>query len=130
MKRMYFHNINGKTTAVVRNNELITKDGSAIHIKYNVVLQALQMGIFKDRKFAMRSNIYYKVDDRTTMLIDKLKQWQYYYKKLPLYMRNSYGIQDHFKMILDYFLKCMILSKKLLVMVNIVISSYSYLLDM
>ena len=35
------------------------------------------------------------------MLIDKLKQWQYYYKKLPLYMRNSYGIQEHFKMIFD-----------------------------
>ena len=38
------------------------------------------------------------------MLIDKLKQWQYYYKKLPLYMRNSYGIQDHFKMIFDFMI--------------------------
>lgn len=38
------------------------------------------------------------------MLIDKLKDWQYYYKKLPLYMRNSYGIQDHFKMIFDFMI--------------------------
>ena len=38
------------------------------------------------------------------MLIDKLKQWQYYYKKLPLYMRNSYGIQEHFKMIFDFMI--------------------------
>lgn len=33
------------------------------------------------------------------MLIDKLKQWEYYYKKLPLYMRNSYGIKEHFQII-------------------------------
>lgn len=33
------------------------------------------------------------------MLIDKLKTWDYYYKKLPLYMRNSYGIKEHFQII-------------------------------
>lgn len=35
------------------------------------------------------------------MLTDKLKNWEYYYQKLPLYMRNSYGIQDHFKIVFD-----------------------------
>lgn len=38
------------------------------------------------------------------MLIDKLKNWEYYYKKLPLYMRNSYGIQDHFKIVFDFMI--------------------------
>lgn len=33
------------------------------------------------------------------MLIDKLRAWEYYYKKLPLYMRNSYGIKEHFEII-------------------------------
>lgn len=33
------------------------------------------------------------------MLSEKLKDWQYYYDKLPLYMKNSYGIQDHFRII-------------------------------
>lgn len=30
------------------------------------------------------------------MLIDKLLAWDYYEKKIPLYLRNSYGIVDHF----------------------------------
>lgn len=33
------------------------------------------------------------------MLIDKLRAWEYYYKKLPLYMRNSYGIKEHFEIV-------------------------------
>lgn len=33
------------------------------------------------------------------MLIDKLRAWDYYYKKLPLYMRNSYGIKEHFEIV-------------------------------
>ena len=51
------------------------------------------------------------------MLIDKLKDWQYYYKKLPLYMRNSYGIQEHFRMIFDFMIKndfCVIYKKKII----------------
>lgn len=39
------------------------------------------------------------------MLIEKLKQWEYYYKKLPLYVRNSYGIKDHFEMIFDMMIE-------------------------
>jgi len=35
------------------------------------------------------------------MMIDKLNTWSYYYNKLPLYMKNSYGIPDHFEMIFD-----------------------------
>ena len=38
------------------------------------------------------------------MMIDKLKQWDYYYNKLPLYMRNSYGIQEHFKIFYELLL--------------------------
>lgn len=32
---------------------------------------------------------------------DKLLTWEYYYQKLPLYIRNSYGLPEHFKMIVD-----------------------------
>lgn len=39
------------------------------------------------------------------MLIDKLKSWEYYYKKLPLYVRNSYGVQEHFKLIFDIMIQ-------------------------
>lgn len=39
------------------------------------------------------------------MLVQKLKNFEYYYKKLPLYMRNSYGIKDHFEMIFGMMLQ-------------------------
>lgn len=39
------------------------------------------------------------------MLIDKLKKWEYYKTKLPLYMQNSYGILEHFRMIFDFLLE-------------------------
>lgn len=35
------------------------------------------------------------------MLINKLRQWEYYYHKIPLYVRNSYGIVEHFKIMYD-----------------------------
>ena len=33
------------------------------------------------------------------MLPEKLKNWDYYKEKLPLYVRNSYGIKEHFYII-------------------------------
>ena len=30
------------------------------------------------------------------MLPEKLKSWDYYKEKLPLYVRNSYGIKEQF----------------------------------
>lgn len=39
------------------------------------------------------------------MLINKLKDWNYYYNKLPLYVRNSYGIDEHFKILYEFLLK-------------------------
>lgn len=35
------------------------------------------------------------------MILDKLKSWEYYYDKLPLYFKNSYGIVEHFKIWYD-----------------------------
>lgn len=32
-----------------------------------------------------------------SILSDKLKSFEYYKKKLPLYLQNSYGFQEHFK---------------------------------
>lgn len=33
------------------------------------------------------------------MIIDKLKDWTYYKYKIPIYLRNCYGIQDHFQIL-------------------------------
>lgn len=38
------------------------------------------------------------------MLIDKLKDWTYYCNKLPLYVRNSYGIKEHFEILYELML--------------------------
>lgn len=38
------------------------------------------------------------------MLIDKLKDWDYYCNKLPLYVRNSYGIKEHFEILYELML--------------------------
>lgn len=39
------------------------------------------------------------------MLIEKLRNWSYYYDKLPLYLKNSYGFQDHFKLIYEIMMQ-------------------------
>lgn len=39
------------------------------------------------------------------MLIEKLKTWSYYKNKLPLYLQNSYGFDEHFKMLFDLLVK-------------------------
>ena len=33
-----------------------------------------------------------------------LKDWNYYYNKLPLYVRNSYGIDEHFKILYEFLI--------------------------
>lgn len=38
------------------------------------------------------------------MIIDKLKEWKYYEQKLPLYMKNSYGILEHFRILYELLL--------------------------
>lgn len=35
------------------------------------------------------------------MIIDKLKEWEYYEKKIPLYIQNSFGTVEHFKIVFD-----------------------------
>ena len=35
------------------------------------------------------------------MIIDKLKFWEYYKRKIPIYLLNSYGFEEHFKMLFD-----------------------------
>ena len=35
------------------------------------------------------------------MIIDKLKDWKYYKDKIPLYIQNSFGINEHFKIMFD-----------------------------
>lgn len=35
------------------------------------------------------------------MIINKLKSWDYYKEKIPLYIQNSYGIVEHFKILFD-----------------------------
>lgn len=35
------------------------------------------------------------------MIKEKLKSWEYYYNKLPLFFKNSHGISDHFKILFD-----------------------------
>ena len=35
------------------------------------------------------------------MLKEKLLQWKYYQDKIPLYLQNSYGYSEHFKILFD-----------------------------
>lgn len=35
------------------------------------------------------------------MIKEKLKSWEYYYNKLPLFFKNSHGISDHFKILFN-----------------------------
>ena len=39
------------------------------------------------------------------MLPEKLKNWDYYKEKLPLYVRNSYGIKEHFYIIYEMMIE-------------------------
>lgn len=39
------------------------------------------------------------------MIKDKLKVWEYYKHKIPIYLQNSYGFVEHFKMLFDLLLQ-------------------------
>lgn len=58
------------------------------------------------------------------MLIEKLKNFSYYYKKLPLYMRNSYGIKEHFKIIWSVMIQLETIQENVLDAMNILQSNY------
>lgn len=38
------------------------------------------------------------------MIDEKTLQWKYYVKKLPLYLQNSYGFKEHFRMLYEIML--------------------------
>ena len=58
------------------------------------------------------------------MLIDKLRAWEYYYKKLPLYMRNSYGIKEHFEMVWNVMMQLEWTQENVLDVMNLLQNDY------
>ena len=58
------------------------------------------------------------------MLSDKLKSWEYYKNKLPLYIQNSYGIDEHFKIILSTLLQLDIVEDDVIKAFNIFDDNY------
>lgn len=58
------------------------------------------------------------------MLIDKLKEWEYYYKKLPLYMRNSYGIPEHFEIVWNVMMQLEMTQEEVLDAMNLLQDDY------
>ena len=58
------------------------------------------------------------------MLIDKLREWEYYYKKLPLYMRNSYGIPEHFEIVWNVMMQLEMTQEEVLDAMNLLQDDY------
>lgn len=58
------------------------------------------------------------------MLIDKLKEWKYYERKLPLYMRNSYGITEHFVILYELLLQLDKLEDEVMYALNVFDTNY------
>ena len=58
------------------------------------------------------------------MLIDKLRAWEYYYKKLPLYMRNSYGIKEHFEIVWNVMMQLEWTQEDVLDVMNLLQDNY------
>lgn len=58
------------------------------------------------------------------MLIDKLRAWEYYYKKLPLYMRNSYGIKEHFEIVWNVMMQLEWTQEDVLDVMNLLQNDY------
>jgi len=58
------------------------------------------------------------------MLIDKLRAWEYYYKKLPLYMRNSYGIKEHFEIVWNVMMQLEWIQEDVLNAMNLLQNNY------
>ena len=61
------------------------------------------------------------------MISDKLKSWEYYYYKLPLYIRNSYGITSHFKLFYDLLVQMDKVEDSLLYIFNVFDNADKYL---
>ena len=40
------------------------------------------------------------------MILEKLKTWEYYQQKIPLFLKNSYGFEEHFKIFFDILKNC------------------------
>lgn len=40
------------------------------------------------------------------MILEKLKTWEYYQNKIPLFLRNSHGMDEHFKIFFDILKNC------------------------
>lgn len=61
------------------------------------------------------------------MLIDKLKKWDYYYYKLPLYIRNSYGMEEHFKVFYNLLIQLDNIEDNILYAFNVFDNESTYL---
>lgn len=58
------------------------------------------------------------------MIINKLKSWNYYKEKIPLYIQNSYGIVEHFKILFDLLVQMDLTEDDVLYGFNILDASY------
>lgn len=58
------------------------------------------------------------------MLIDKLKTWTYYLNKFPLYLRNSYGFTDHFKILFDLLVQLDLIEDDILKAFDVMSDNY------
>lgn len=58
------------------------------------------------------------------MLPDKLKDWQYYVDKLPLYLKNASGYKEHFEILYDLLVSLSDMQDKILDALNILQANY------
>lgn len=58
------------------------------------------------------------------MIINKLKSWNYYKEKIPLYIQNSYGIVEHFKILFDLLVQMDLTEDDVLYGFNILDTGY------
>lgn len=58
------------------------------------------------------------------MIINKLKSWNYYKEKIPLYIQNSYGIVEHFKILFDLLVQMDLTEDDVLYGFNILDAGY------
>lgn len=58
------------------------------------------------------------------MLPDKLKEWNYYSSKLPLFMKNSYGIEDHFYMLYEVLVSLSDIEENIFILLDVMNENY------
>lgn len=63
------------------------------------------------------------------MLSEKLKTWEYYKNKIPLYLQNSYGFQEQFEIIYEILKTIDLQEDEILYAFNILDSNYSNWLE-